>query len=457
MRKRIFIIGMMAWSVFANGQGLFESAESETDQSSSGSPLNVELAGYTRGVLYIGELTPGGKQGVKSSYGEAALKLNASKGDLAEFVSEVRFRDGFEYGERISELDVREAYVKSSVGKFDFRFGKQIVAWGKADGFNPTDNITPINGVVRSPESDDIRIGNTLFRSFYNFSSKWQLEGIWVPKYRNSAMPFYVLEWPEGSYVGEDIYPEATLDKSSYAFRLKYQGAAIDGSISFFEGYNNLPGMAVSSFQMNEDYSTEIDISAIAYKNKIIGADFSTAVGSWGLRGEGAYRLIDNKDAENYYVPMDDLYYVLGLDRTWGDFSFLAQYIGRYVLDFEELVEPDPYTEGPEAVAEYTMALVNRAYFMQRDEVSHAVSIRPAMNFLYDNLTAEIVASYNFTTEEYMLRPMISYNIDDGVQVIAGGEYFNGDTGSLHDLIAPIFNGGFISIKYSFQTCLFNH
>ncbi|TLX78108.1 hypothetical protein E9993_00025 [Labilibacter sediminis] len=451
MKRKYLLLGMLALSSQIFSQGLFESTGSADSETSIENSLNIDLGGYTRGVLYVGEVTPGGKQGVKSSYGEVALKLNASKGDVAEFVSELRFRDGFEYGERISQFDLREGYVKTSFGKLDFRFGKQIVAWGKADGFNPTDNITPQNGVVRSPESDDIRIGNTLLRSFYNISPKWQLEGIWVPKYRNSAMPFYVLEWPEGSFVGEDIYPEENLENSSYAFRLKFQGAAIDASVSFFEGYNCLPGMAVSRFYMDpDDYSTEIDISAVAYKNEIIGADFSTSIGSWGLRGEAAYRKIDKRDEGKYYVPMDDLYYVAGIDRTWGDFSLLAQYIGRYVLDFEKLVQPDPYTDGPQAVAEYNMALVNRAYFMQRDEISHAASIRPAMNFLYDNLTAEVVASYNFTTEEYMLRPMITYNINDGVQVIAGGEYFKGDEGSLYKLISPIFNGGFISLKYTF-------
>jgi len=141
---------------------------------------------------------------------------------------------------------------------------------------------------------------------------------------------------------------------------------------------------------------------------------------------------------------------VAGLDRMWGDFSLLVQYIGRYVFDFKDIPELDPYTTAPITTTENGIAPVNRAFFMQTHEVNHAVSIRPAMNFLYDNLTAEVVASYNFTTEEYMLRPMVTYNLTDGVQVIAGGEYFHGKQGTLFDLIAPIFNGGFLSLKYTF-------
>ena len=36
-----------------------------------------------------------------------------------------------------------EAYATVHFSKSDLRIGKQIVAWGRADGINPTDNLTP--------------------------------------------------------------------------------------------------------------------------------------------------------------------------------------------------------------------------------------------------------------------------------------------------------------------------
>ncbi len=38
---------------------------------------------------------------------------------------------------------MREAYVDYALDSWDFRVGRQIVAWGRADRVNPTDNLTP--------------------------------------------------------------------------------------------------------------------------------------------------------------------------------------------------------------------------------------------------------------------------------------------------------------------------
>ena len=55
------------------------------------------------------------------------------------------FNTALEYrlGTNTASLDLREAFAEVSTGLGDFRFGKQIIAWGAADGNNPTDNVNP--------------------------------------------------------------------------------------------------------------------------------------------------------------------------------------------------------------------------------------------------------------------------------------------------------------------------
>ena len=52
----------------------------------------------------------------------------------------VALRGPMDDGDVTGEL--REAYVDVRLGRLDLRLGRQIVAWGRADGVNPTDNLT---------------------------------------------------------------------------------------------------------------------------------------------------------------------------------------------------------------------------------------------------------------------------------------------------------------------------
>jgi hypothetical protein len=78
--------------------------------------------------------------------------------DLLGFTTQVKllptFNDSLEgkFEARLYSPDIRDGQVAGTLleGFLTFRFaraelrlGKQIVAWGRADGINPTDNLTP--------------------------------------------------------------------------------------------------------------------------------------------------------------------------------------------------------------------------------------------------------------------------------------------------------------------------
>ncbi len=86
-------------------------------------------------------------------------RRSAFSGMRGKLFSEMRFRSGYEYNEQINQFQLREAYADLYLGDFDLRAGQQIIAWGRADGINPTNNLTPQDYFVRSPEPDDIRMG----------------------------------------------------------------------------------------------------------------------------------------------------------------------------------------------------------------------------------------------------------------------------------------------------------
>lgn len=163
--KKVFLLTILSllFCIQSYSQGLFENA-----QDTKTTDVSYQLNGYVRGTYYAGEPLSNSKWGTQSAYGEAMLKLNAKKGDLGEAFAEFRIRNGVEYETDFTSIDLREAYVSIYPGKFDIRLGKQIIAWGKADGINPTNNITPQNLFSRPSNHSFLLLWRNLRQKYAN-------------------------------------------------------------------------------------------------------------------------------------------------------------------------------------------------------------------------------------------------------------------------------------------------
>ncbi len=151
--------------------GLFEQASagegSSSGSSDSSSPATYELSGYVRGDAFMGKI-PEYRQGyLQAAYGELSLQLRAGKSEYGDAFAETRLRYGMQGNQPGYEAELREGYVNTYLGPIDIRLGQQIIVWGKADGFNPTNNLTPTNLSIRSPHDDDRRVGNFAQRACF--------------------------------------------------------------------------------------------------------------------------------------------------------------------------------------------------------------------------------------------------------------------------------------------------
>ncbi len=423
-----------------SAQSLFEKATSSKEEKP------YELNGYLRGTLYVGKVPDRNDAEIKSGYGEASLKLRLRKQDFGDAFAEVRFRRGHEFRKNISEINLREAYVNAYLGFFDFRIGHQIVVWGRADGWNPTDNITPRNMLIRSPDEDDRRLANFLIRSHYN-RHPIRFEAIWVPSYSPSYIPTDLISFPPGITLGDPVYPDSRLKNSAFAFRLNLELPSIDGSLSYFNGHNPLPGLTAD---FPEILTNEVILNVFhkSYRIHIIGGDFSTVVaGSFGLRGELAFRIPHQDHKEHMHVPNPDLQYVVGIDKELVEnFSVIFQYIGRYVFDFSELEEPStPYER-----LRYVIARKNRLITFQQYDLSHSFSCRAAWDLLNETMTIEAFGMVNFTSNEILFRPKMSYDVADALTFSLGAELYSGPDDTLFELIDSTLNAVFMELKASF-------
>jgi len=440
----IAFILFLLWAPSSAGQGLFEDATQETDEKK----LAFDLWGYVRSVLYMGQAPDPDSGEIKSAYGEFALKLKADKMGYGSAFAEVRVRGGQEFDKSVSEFYLREAYIDSYAGRFDFRVGNQIVAWGRADGLNPTDNITPKDMLARSPDEDDRRLANFLLRSTYNVHPL-KLEAIWIPVFKPSRMPTEFIDFPPGIiYSGQD-YPSARLENSGVALKLSLELAKLDGSLSYFNGYNPWSGLSATVYEISpqESQNTLVEVFLKTYRMQVFGGDFSTTVGSYGLRGEVAYRCPLDEYKTNFYVINPDVYYVVGIDREFsGGLSFILQYLGRYVIDFEELEVPS----NPALLPLYNLAYKNTILASQQFQWSHSLSLRLAASLLHETLSLDLLGLVNLTSQEYMLRTKLDYSITDAFSLIFGGELYRGPEDTLFHLVEKNLSSVFGELRLSF-------
>jgi len=438
----LFIVGIilfMTLPIYVNGQGLFEQSIQENKQNIP------EISGYIRGLDWIGEADGSPSWEQKSMYGEGSLKIKTHDGYFGVAKMEIRFREGLPSSAEAREIELREAYVNLYLGRFGFRVGQQINVWGRADSYNPTDNITPVNPLFHSPESDDIRLGNFLIKGNFMFSPSLSLEGDWIPVYKPSVIPLQVVSMGDQvNFMGLNN-PEDKIKNSGYAFRINADHPAVSYSFSWFDGYEPYPGLQYGGFSFGADSLPKVDISTKPFREQVLGFDFSTSLGSFGLRGEFAYRRTKDHEKDSH-VALPDIRYVVGIDRTAGDFTVIAQYIGHYVIDFSEPKTPGEYYDSPSDMILY----YNRLMFRQTDRISHMVSLHPSLSVMHDDLTLEMYGEYNFTTREYLLVPEIKWSISDAIRLIAGGNIFHGETYSLYDMIRPLMNGAFLECRVTF-------
>jgi len=453
----ILIILLIPSGMFA--QGLFESAGSGAQED----VMPVQLNGYVRGALFLGEYTTASPSEIKSGYGEAALKIDALSGERGRLFSELRFRNGYEYDGWINEFSVREAYADLYLGKFELRAGQSIVAWGRADMFNPTNNLTPQDYFVRSPEPDDMRLGNFLMRGRYIITPKIRLEAIWVPKYRYSIYRFDLFKMPGYMRFTESSLPGAALKNGSAAVKVDFLFEGFDGSLSWFNGYDPMPGIQAGDISPTPAEDMVIEMYARAFRQQTLGLDFSFGLGSFGVRGEAALRHPVSDYREEVYSPNRDFRFVLEVDRSFGDFSLMAAYMGQYVFDFTEMPvqggipDIDPrMLQDPAILAQLgpmmnqQVAAFNRIIFDQTNKTSHSLAFRPALSMFHGLSQLELFALYNFSTEEWNMIPRLSWDASDNLKLSVGGQYFEGPDNTRYKLVAPVFNGGFCELRYSF-------
>ncbi|HPS12683.1 MAG TPA: hypothetical protein PLB87_05350, partial [Prolixibacteraceae bacterium] len=288
------------------------------------------------------------------------------------------------------------------------------------------------------------------------FSPQINWEIIAIPIFRPSIYRYELFNMGQNVSFTNAVMPDKTFKNGSLATKLNVELPGIGLSASWFSGYDPFYGFDLK----NVDFSTGSPIITYIpsfYRKNTLGVDFAQPFGSWIIRGEGALNLTQN-DEQKIFIPNDDISYVAAIEHSFGGVVTIVQYVGKYTLDFNDLTEPVlaaptnlmAQLQYANEMIGYESASFNRKIFHQQEKMNHAVSVSVSKDFAYETVNTELTGYYNLKSEEYLVRPKISWKIGSVLTATAGYSYMKGPDKSVFNYAAPIMNGAFIEFKASF-------
>jgi hypothetical protein len=206
------------------------------------------LGGFVRGGLYTWKDKTDDKLYFPSAFSDVGLKLETGNGSNFRTYADLRFRYGTEFLEPVSKLDIREAWVQVNGQKWNFSLGQKIIKWGRCDFTNPTSRLSPLNTIYRSPDREDMNMGNLLASANFYPWEKVNLEAVVVPYYRSSVLIIDPIPMPD--YIVINQLPLLLTGKEmiSYGLKSDFHLKLFDWSLSWFNGYDPMPGIALTEF-----------------------------------------------------------------------------------------------------------------------------------------------------------------------------------------------------------------
>lgn len=389
---------------------------------------SVYLSGYARN--YIGMLL--------NTSNEFSIVQNTFDLKFEHSRNQVAFRVNpylYQYADRDLEIGLREAYLDIFFNRMDFRLGKQQIIWGKADGVFITDIISPKNlSEFLLPDFDEIRIGITALKADY-YLGDYTLEAVWIPAFSATVAPDAGSIWyktpsfpiaPNFDYSQKEITPQ--LKNSELFAKFSAMTSLIDFEVMAGYAWDDDPTMHI---QKTIDPATQ-QLSGITllpqhHRLTVGGGSFSTTVGAFVLRGEGAYYSgkyfqTENPTATDGITEEDYLHYLVGLDFNIGDIRISSQFIQQAILDYDDQIA--------------------------NDEFENTATILVSRTFLRETLKMELFSYIGLSNEDALIRPKVTYDFTDGFQFLLGANIFTGNEGRFgqydnNDML-------YFKVKYSF-------
>ena len=221
-----------------------------------------------------------------------------------------------------------DLYVEFRTRRFDLRAGASRIVWGRLDEIQPTDVVNPIDLTRFLLEGrSEARLPVGLLRGRVFLAGSSTIEGVFVPAFRASR--FDQLEEPSSAFnlagaanvicppVGlgacrllpiDRREPDLAWSNAQGGARFTSTLARVDWGVSAYRGFRTFPNVTIAGA------GSRAVVLETFPRFTMLGADFETVRGQWGVRGEAAMFV-------ETHTTLDG---GVGVDRRAGEYRIAA-------------------------------------------------------------------------------------------------------------------------------------
>ena len=231
--------------------------------------------------------------------------------------------------------ELQEAYFTWTSNEFGngltagLKFGRQITAWGKADGIRIADILCPQNlASLGTSNYSESRLGIDAIKGTLS-GTYFSADAYWIPFFRPSTLPFEswnplrkaLIPSSVGTVpvvLGDISKPELNIANSSCAARVSFWFPAVDFSLYGYYGFDDSPNL---SYAPDATLPPKIIVSGKYYRYGMAGFD----------------------------KRKNELRALAGFDWNKNGWMLTAQYYGDVVFAYVDSLARDSYEHGATA------------------------------------------------------------------------------------------------------------
>ncbi|HEV8144741.1 MAG TPA: hypothetical protein VGP79_00090, partial [Bryobacteraceae bacterium] len=221
---------------------------------------------------------------------------------------------------RRPSVSLREFNATIHKGTVTAEFGRQIIRWGKTDILTPTDRFAPKDYLSSVVDSDFLAVPAARITIA---GANDSLDAIWQPWFTPSRTPLLDQRWtalpPELNGVTIVDVGARYPGRSQFGLRWNHIAPRYEYSLSYFDGFNNLP-----LFNASFDPTTATARAQRFYPSmRMYGADAAIPLPWLTVKGEAGYFTSTPPGAQDYVL------YVIQVERQVKEWSLVGGYAGE--------------------------------------------------------------------------------------------------------------------------------
>jgi len=352
---------------------------------------------------------------------EPELETDISKDSRITTIARLRTdaKDNLSPGDH-NQAELREFYLDTTINDSIIILGKQQVVWGKSDGLKVLDIVNPQDfrefilddfdqsriplwtANTEIPVNDVtlqlLLIPDQTYHEFATPGSSYQF-----------TSPLIIPPTPPGANVSikPTIKPDEVLQDADAGFRISTFTHGWDLTFNYLYHYDDTP---VLFRTINIDLNG-LNINPQYKRTHLIGGTFSNTFGDLTLRGEVGY-LTDK------YISTTDPLDTDGVVKT-GEL--------KYVLGFDWY----GFTDTLLSMQIFQTYLNNHQSGVIRDELNTQITFLIKQDYMNETLHAEVLFLHDMDYKDGMVRPKLTYEYNDEVNIYAGADIFYGNMDGL--------------------------